>query len=796
MNLFSAQDCWVALCEEESNPTEMLLQIIFEEIARCAGAELDFNPCILDQIFVMVDSSNDSDETLDGIRRRLEQSFGSPGENDDVDPCLDQLSDHELEFAVGLMLAGAQEQCMNLGETFEEGEIVYAQSELFKLFSAQHCWGSTGDCNERGDEHQSGDYLDFIEESAILMLSSCANVQEVPVPCVFSRSIEVMHGVNYLGWSHDGSTSFGHLSEELVSSICIPPSTTVHDIQQIVTHAEEYCIEFGDQGANYHYEQAVTDLQNLVADHDCWAELCEPEMKENIVEEWMHTCASVDLKFLTTHDDDSLDNTPLDDDILHCMIKFIVPEMEQPDANWACILPHVGNDICNLDAGKEAYIFCGGELGLTHWPSPSSSTPPTPSPSMQFSMSFAYSESDSYDWADFDPEMSFSYSYGQPTDIGFSMTYDVDDEAMYLYDQPTDIGFSMPYDADDDAMYDEEQMHMYIGEVCSLISGLNSNIAGLCLQPVCDDLWVEDLIFRDDTDDYDLLDDTLMPTMTWTLPPQSMPSSSPSNAHTSERPSIEGPTTSVPSASPSLVPTAKITSPPSRAPIMIAATPFITKQPTSSPTSSPITKSPTLQPSAIPGFGSVSVSVEVEVKLEGINITDIDFTALDEVVNLLEVVLGDMLPEEAMVRLLSVGGFSVTRRLLRFLADDSTGGVDVQFEITMTESCSSAKCDASEADQISETLYQDVTSDLKSKVESGELTTAIQEKAEATGVSELITVSVSASTMQVSDAVVTVKEANEVIPDDPTDDDEATSASAMLRAMLSLLAVMVSTLLV
>jgi len=735
MDFFGAQNCWVALCEEESNPSAIFLKIMFEEIAQCAGAELDFNPCLLDQIFEIIFSSDDPDGTFDGVRRKLEHSLGSPGKSDEPsDPCADQPNDAELYFAVSLMLAGAQEQCMEMGETFEAGEVDKAGSELFKLFSAQQCWGTPSDCNDHHDEHHNdghhSSYLEFIEESTTWMLGQCADVEEIS--CVFSRSIEVIHGMKLRVRLGGGHSDHRNIAQESESSICTPPTVHEYDIEEIAYHAIEHCFEAGALVLGHHYNQAVHDLKNLTARPDCWEDLCEPEVKDIIVDEWMHTCASTDLKFLTAPGPYKISgDVSLDSDRLRCMVNYISQKWE-PNENWACSLPHLGHDVCGSNPtkhgiGKEAYINCGGEVE-THSPSQS--------PSMHFSMSFAYN--DGYDWAaQYEPEMSFSMSLDNP-------------------------GHQL-------------EMSLYIEEVCSLIGALNADIAQHCLQPVCD-IVLEDAFT--DFDDNDT-DGTTMPTVAMTLPPTDMeeiPTPSPSITTSPPTSTSASPTT----LATTLVPTAEITSLPTLKP-----TPFPTRQPTSSPTI--LTPSPTVQE-----FGSVEVSFEVGVTLEGIDMSDLDITALDEVVDLLETVLGNMLPEGAIVRLLKVGGFSVTRRLLRFLEEDGSG-VDVEFEIIMRQSCSSAKCDDSESDEIAATLYDDVTSDLEAKVASGELTTSIQEEAEAAGVSEMSNVTINASTLQVGQATITVKEAKEdKSPDDPTDDVDSASSRHGHGVALSIMAGFVS----
>eukprot|EP00580_Thalassiosira_gravida_P005583 CAMPEP_0201654700 /NCGR_PEP_ID=MMETSP0493-20130528/45631_1 /ASSEMBLY_ACC=CAM_ASM_000838 /TAXON_ID=420259 /ORGANISM="Thalassiosira gravida, Strain GMp14c1" /LENGTH=501 /DNA_ID=CAMNT_0048131267 /DNA_START=225 /DNA_END=1730 /DNA_ORIENTATION=+ len=174
-------------------------------------------------------------------------------------------------------------------------------------------------------------------------------------------------------------------------------------------------------------------------------------------------------------------------------------------------------------------------------------------------------------------------------------------------------------------------------------------------------------------------------------------------------------------------------------------------------------------------FGYIEVSFEVGVTLDGISMSDLDIAALDEVVYLLQNAFREMLLEEAIVRILSVGGFSVTHRLLRFLEEDHSG-VEVEFDMTMMQMCSSAKCEDSEVDAISTSLREDATSNVKTKVKSGEIATSIQDKAKAFGFSELSGVTISASSLRVGEVKVTVKEAqDEEVPIDPHDGDENAS---------------------
>ncbi|KAL7543233.1 hypothetical protein ACHAXR_012524 [Thalassiosira sp. AJA248-18] len=854
MNLFGAQNCWASLCEEESNPSDLLVKVLFEEIAQCASADLDLNPCLLDQTVGLIFSS-DSPDNLSGVRRKLEGTFVSPEESssdENTDPCAEQVSDAELNFIVSLLLAGAQEQCMELGETIVAGEVAKAESELFKLFGAQHCWGVPSDCNDQHDEHhsnQNASYLEFIEESSHWLLGQCAGAVEIS--CVFSRSIEVMHGMKHLDWSHD---DLNDLAQESALNICTPPFVDEYDIEEVAANAKEHCIKTGALVADidYYYNLAVNDLKNLVAKPECWEDLCEPEVKDILVEEWMHTCALMDLKYLTTQGSYMSGDASLDSDMLRCMTDYIASK-EGPSANWSCGLPHLGHDVCGFDIGKEAYIHCGGLLPTSPSPSsppsPSPSSPPTnlptsspthlpsPSLSMHFSMSFAYNEYDEFNWAQYDePEMSFSYSIDQQFSYSSFDQPDNDETVYSSFDHVDDDGFSMPYDDWYDDGYDvhehESEMSLYIEEVCNLISEVNVDVAQHCLQPVCD-LGIEDAFALSPTPSpssgsssittgasqyptqYPILEYSSHPSQYPSQYPTKGPTEDPTKGPT-EGP-IQGPTqgpsptpdiaplptqtpsvfssiepSGNPSSHPSIEPSGNPSSLPSTEPSGNPSSDPST-EPSGNPSSHPSTH-PTGQPSSPPSepnYGLVEVSIEVEVTLEGINMADIDLNSLDAVVDLLSEVFKKILPKGAFVRILSVGGFSVTRRLLRFLQDDGTGGVPVEFEIVMKETCDSAKCSDAETNEISANLYQVVTTDLKEKVDSGELVTELQEEAQAQGVSELSNVTINASTMQVSEAKVTVKEAN-VDDDDSITVDDDDSASNRLGIAAATMAVVLS----
>lgn len=162
--------------------------------------------------------------------------------------------------------------------------------------------------------------------------------------------------------------------------------------------------------------------------------------------------------------------------------------------------------------------------------------------------------------------------------------------------------------------------------------------------------------------------------------------------------------------------------------------------------------------------GSVEVSVEVGLTLEGIDFSDIVDTGLDEVVDLLKSVLGELIPEGADVRILSIGGVSFTRRLLRILQESSTG-VDVEFEIVTTTMCSTSVCNAAETETITNAQTQEValaSTVLQAQVANGDFANAIQAEAASIGVSTFTNVSVDASSLTISEPQVTIEEATPV----------------------------------
>lgn len=511
---------------------------------------------------------------------------------------------------------------------------------------------------------------------------------------------------------------------------CAPPVIEDLDIEEIADKAVSWCTN--DRQNNDH-QQAIHDMMQLMTKSECWKGVCQDEEFKNYVHSsWMGTCSFTDSKFMFSSLDSTMTDSglSLSNDKLKCMADYILEAKAYGDGSHECSVLQLGPNVCgsDFDLGLQAYMSCSDDIVYTEHP--------TPSPmSEEFSMSYSFE--DPFEWAG-----GFQAPSELPEDMEF-LSYDM--SFSYSFDDL--IGHSMSYDYEPPSPH-EELAQSYVLEVCHLLESLQYNLAARdCMEPICD-LGIEGALL------YIL---------------EANETTYASQIESSGAPSIElshAPSTSpvLPSLSPSASPTAK----PTEAP---------TKKPTSAPTFSP-TKAK---------FGSVDVKFEAAVTLGGINVTDLDFTALGEVIALLEKVLASAIPEGALVRLLKIGGVSVSRRMLRELQNDEEG-VEVEFEVIITETCDDAECSNSE--DISAAAYKEVTGELQKKVQDGSLSTAIQEEADAEGISELANVSVKPDSLKASGPQVTVKKADPET-DDTTDDDDSSSTAFQSTIALAVVSVAV-----
>ena len=185
-------------------------------------------------------------------------------------------------------------------------------------------------------------------------------------------------------------------------------------------------------------------------------------------------------------------------------------------------------------------------------------------------------------------------------------------------------------------------------------------------------------------------------------------------------------------------------------------------------------------------LGTVEVSFGVNVTLQGIPSLDVNSDSVDDIADVLTVAMEDILPEGAAVRVVSVGGYPVSaeetalKRSLQHNGNSSTvtgdeedgggegGGeegiiveyeimLSVGFEAILSEDCQTSTCQEFEVDELSTLLAQDFESNVRSKIENGELTDAIQEEATIASVSELQDVTVESDSLEISELTVTVR---------------------------------------
>jgi hypothetical protein len=463
------------------------------------------------------------------------------------------------------------------------------------------------------------------------------------------------------------------------------------------------------------------------------------------------------------------------------MVDYILLEKRGgADESYECTMIQLGPNVCGADfsLGIEAYAHC------------SDGVPPTDHFSMSYSFEQSIADEEDSHWArmlEYELSLSLSLSMSVGYDHTSPQPSYIDDDLSMSYSYDDNLSMSYGYN-DDDKTNDDDLLHHgqayeYVSEVCHLLELIHYNpVINDCMESMCD-IKIDDVLARNYVG--------MPPTSNPTLNPSASPSASPTllDTPTPQPTQEEGNFVSSPTSEPTSLPTLKpATASPTVKPVAMSptsrpTTPKPSSKPTVKPTSK-LTTGPTASPTKA-GRGSVDVKFDVSVTLRGIKASELDFTALDAVINLLEKVFAQMLPQSAKVRLLKVGGVSVTRRLLRSL-EDSEDGVDVEFEVIITKECDDATCSNSE--DLSAAAYDAVTTDIKTKVNDGSLSTAIQEEAESEGVSELASVTVKPDSLVTGEAKVTVKQAS-------TNDDEVDSASHSYSTALSIAVVSFSVLL-
>jgi hypothetical protein len=800
MTFFGADECWISLYDESQNGGSAFHKIMVGEIAVCAGVQVDaLNQCLWDQFLDDLVPADEPGAGSNIARRMLQAARGNETHSDDDGMCYQPDDDElyaELSWFLGNhFLMNAGQKCAEMGEEFGQADIDIAFTELTKLFFAPHLCtallpgGGAGEgCDLDIPEKKSQDeiessFVEHIYSNAVDMLKDCAGVHEYT--CVLSTSLDMLTGM---------------------MQSCAPPSVDESNIHRVVDKALQECLNEGAQVNENDHHLAIDYLFQIVSKPQCWEDICQNSaIKNRIFSDWMISCSWDDFGFFY-HDDEiwhsyiapeaetkrSLAET-LDTNKLKCIVNHILVS-KVGDEVAECSIVQISPNVCETDftLALEAYIACSGDDEveiLTEHPTLMPSPSPTVKPSSQFSMSYSFEEDFVWEDVEWDKmpkyELSFSYSFDDVITSSMSMSMPIkhnDDDGSegqydddYSYDDDSNHNDD---DDDDDTILYHPQVYAYLTEVCTLLNSVQYNpLVKSCVEPICEIDIESALVSNSNYDEFfhptaapsnlttkPVSTDTMEPTLSSHLSraPTKQPAGS---AETGTHWPTAAPTTK-PTATTnqptSLKPTIKPTLSPSSGSSKPTVKPTTSPTPTLSPSSesSKPTVKPTTSPTPSPTkaqFGSVDVKFDAAVTLTGITVSDLNLTALGAVVDLLEKVITSLLPANSKVRLLKVGGISVTRRMLRFL-EDAGPGVDVEFEITVTKQCDDAKCNDSES--ISAKAYQDVTSNLKTKVEDGSLTTAIQEEASAEGVPQLANVSIKPDSLKASEPKVIVREAS------------------------------------
>ncbi len=158
---FKADQCWISLCEDFST---VFLNILFREVASCAGADLNFHPCILDHVVETYAFMSDPDYVGDGSNmvrrplRRMVSTVASDEKSESMDSTSDcgELPVEEIAPIVKKLLSEADATCLAAGVAIEEKDLFAAFDDMLKVFGNQKCWGPV-DCEEEPTQPTSRD---------------------------------------------------------------------------------------------------------------------------------------------------------------------------------------------------------------------------------------------------------------------------------------------------------------------------------------------------------------------------------------------------------------------------------------------------------------------------------------------------------------------------------------------------------------------------------------------------------------------------------------------------------------
>lgn len=145
-----SDDCYTELCEELLDPSELFFKVFFQESAKCAGVELDMEPCIVDhfvqRLFLSNSTNTADDDYYGGVDVSLRTSAGKRARRvleDTGDPRFDDDAAGFLFFIVMLLLADVSATCTE--SYVDEEQVIEAAYAFVEILSNQQCMGGMED---------------------------------------------------------------------------------------------------------------------------------------------------------------------------------------------------------------------------------------------------------------------------------------------------------------------------------------------------------------------------------------------------------------------------------------------------------------------------------------------------------------------------------------------------------------------------------------------------------------------------------------------------------------------------
>ena len=261
--IFSANQCWRSLCEDQTNwPTfspgpldDDVFRMIIEYVTQCAGASLDHETCLVSTTLDVLMGMN-----ADGFpssRRFLQASNESSG---CAPPPMQELQN---------IIEVSKQQCASMGITVSNEELESTVNEFTKIFSADQCWRSL--CE---------DAPKIMFQMLFTAVATCAQVDFDVEQCILDHAFDLIfysEGPDTM-FENGGARVRRALQEVMggsnTTNSCSQP--TEEDFSLYVTfllsEAEATCMSSNVTIGADELNNARSDLINIFLAQDCWGD--------------------------------------------------------------------------------------------------------------------------------------------------------------------------------------------------------------------------------------------------------------------------------------------------------------------------------------------------------------------------------------------------------------------------------------------------------------------------------------------------------------------------------------------